>query len=60
MDEQRQDVPLADIPPDLQHAFVAVEDHRFYHHLGIDPIALGRAPGARHPGARAASKAAAR
>ena len=43
MDEQRQDVPLADIPADLQHAFVAVEDHRFYRHLGVDPIALGRA-----------------
>ena len=43
MDERRQDVPLADIPADLQNAFVAVEDHRFYKHLGIDPIALGRA-----------------
>ncbi len=43
MDERRQDVSLADIPADLQHAFVAVEDHRFYKHLGIDPIALGRA-----------------
>ena len=32
MDEQRHDVPLADIPLDLQHAFVAVEDHRFFQH----------------------------
>ena len=43
MDEHRQDVPLADIPADLQHAFVAVEDHRFFIHPGVDPIALGRA-----------------
>ena len=43
MDEHRQDVPLADIPTDLQHAFIAIEDHRFYSHVGIDPIALGRA-----------------
>ncbi len=43
MDEHRLDVPLADIAPDLQHAFVAVEDHRFFKHPGIDPIALARA-----------------
>jgi penicillin-binding protein 1A len=43
MDEHRRDVPLSDIPADLQHAFVAVEDHRFFQHPGVDPIALGRA-----------------
>ena len=43
LDEQRHDVPIAAIAPDLQHAFVAVEDHRFFLHPGIDPIALGRA-----------------
>ena len=43
MDEHRQDVPLTQISPDLQHAFVAVEDHRFFKHPGIDPIALVRA-----------------
>ncbi|HEX6973152.1 MAG TPA: PBP1A family penicillin-binding protein [Vicinamibacterales bacterium] len=43
MDEHRLDVPLAAIPADLQHAFVAIEDHRFFKHPGIDPIALGRA-----------------
>jgi 1A family penicillin-binding protein len=43
MDEHRRDVPLAEIPPHLQHAFIAIEDHRFYAHPGVDPIALGRA-----------------
>jgi 1A family penicillin-binding protein len=43
LDEQRHDVALAGIAPDLQHAVVAVEDRRFYHHPGIDPIGLTRA-----------------
>ena len=43
LDEHRRDVPLGEIPEHLQHAFIAIEDHRFYSHPGIDPIALGRA-----------------
>ena len=43
LDEQRHDVSVDEISPDLQHAVVAVEDRRFYHHPGIDPIGLGRA-----------------
>ena len=43
MDEQRRDVTLDQIAPDLRNAVIAVEDHRFYHHFGIDPIGLGRA-----------------
>jgi len=43
LDEQRHDVPIANITPHLQHAFVAVEDHRFFLHAGVDPIAFGRA-----------------
>jgi penicillin-binding protein 1A len=43
LNEQRHDVSLREIAPDLQHAVVAVEDRRFYHHPGIDPIGLGRA-----------------
>ena len=33
----------SEIPEHLQHAFIAIEDHRFYAHPGVDPIALGRA-----------------
>ncbi|HET7617055.1 MAG TPA: PBP1A family penicillin-binding protein [Vicinamibacterales bacterium] len=43
MDEQRRDVSLEAIAPDLQHAVLAIEDHRFYFHFGIDPIGTGRA-----------------
>lgn len=43
LDPARHDVPLAEISPHLQHAFVAVEDHRFFLHPGLDPIAFGRA-----------------
>jgi 1A family penicillin-binding protein len=43
LDEQRHDVPLAEIAPDLQHAVVAIEDRRFYYHPGIDPIGVLRA-----------------
>ena len=43
LDEQRQDVRLSDIAPTLQQAFIAVEDHRFYLHPGIDPVGLARA-----------------
>jgi 1A family penicillin-binding protein len=43
LDEQRHDVSLDDIATDLQHAVVAVEDRRFYHHPGLDPIGIGRA-----------------
>jgi penicillin-binding protein 1A len=43
LDEQRRDVPIAAISPHLKNAFVAVEDHRFFMHPGVDPIALARA-----------------
>ena len=36
-------VRLADLPPYLPKAFVAIEDRRFYWHFGIDPIGIGRA-----------------
>jgi 1A family penicillin-binding protein len=43
LDEQRRDVPLEQISTFLKDAVIAVEDHRYYAHPGIDPIGLGRA-----------------
>jgi hypothetical protein len=43
LDEQRRDVPLDQISTYFKDAVIAVEDHRFYLHPGIDPIALTRA-----------------
>lgn len=39
----RQYVTIDEIPLDMQHAFVAVEDSRFYEHNGIDIYGIGRA-----------------
>ena len=36
-------VPLKELPPYLPKAFVSIEDRRFYHHFGLDPIGLTRA-----------------
>ncbi|HET9195085.1 MAG TPA: PBP1A family penicillin-binding protein [Vicinamibacterales bacterium] len=43
LDEQRRDVPFSRISVHLKDAVIAVEDHRYYLHPGIDPIGLGRA-----------------
>ena len=43
LDEQRRDVPLSKISTYLKDAVIAIEDHRYYNHPGIDPIGLGRA-----------------
>jgi 1A family penicillin-binding protein len=43
LDDQRRDVPFDEISTYFKDAVIAVEDHRFYLHPGIDPIALGRA-----------------
>jgi len=40
---RREWVPLGEIPKQLVDAVVATEDHRFYRHVGVDPIAIGRA-----------------
>ncbi len=36
-------VTLKDVPEDLQHAVVAIEDSRFYEHYGVDPKGIVRA-----------------
>ena len=41
--ERRIVVPLKDIPKQLQQAFIAAEDARFYKHQGIDLISIMRA-----------------
>ncbi|MBS3885441.1 MAG: PBP1A family penicillin-binding protein [Dethiobacter sp.] len=42
-EENRFAVPLEEVPLHLQQAFIAVEDHRFYSHPGIDLQGLLRA-----------------
>lgn len=41
--ENRVPVSINKVPKDLQHAFVAVEDARFYQHIGVDPRGILRA-----------------
>ncbi len=41
--ENREYVKLEYIPKDLQHAFIAIEDERFYEHNGIDIKGIMRA-----------------
>ena len=42
-EQNRLPVKLADTPKNLQNAFIAAEDIRFYKHHGIDPIGIARA-----------------
>ncbi len=41
--ENRLPVKLSDVPKNLQNAFIATEDSRFYSHHGIDPVGILRA-----------------
>ncbi len=41
--ENRTNVPLKDIPLNLRHATVAIEDRRFYEHSGVDMRGVARA-----------------
>jgi penicillin-binding protein 1A len=42
-EQQRTVVPLTALPPQLPHAFVAIEDERFFQHFGIDAPGIARA-----------------
>ncbi len=41
--EQRRLVSIDQLPRHLIHAVLAIEDSRFFHHPGIDPIGMARA-----------------
>ena len=36
-------IDVANLPPYVSQAFIAIEDRRFRDHIGVDPIGLGRA-----------------
>jgi membrane peptidoglycan carboxypeptidase len=42
-DENRHDIPLAQIPKVMQNAIIAAEDERFYDHNGVDLQSIARA-----------------
>ncbi len=35
--------PISEVPKDYLNAVVAIEDHRFYNHFGVDILATSRA-----------------
>ncbi len=41
--ERRIFVPIGAIPPIVKQAFISAEDHNFYNHGGVDPVAIARA-----------------
>jgi penicillin-binding protein 1B len=41
--EERREVHLKDLPPQLMRAVILTEDRRFYSHRGVDPIGVARA-----------------
>lgn len=42
-DQNRLPIDINKVPQNLQNAFIAAEDNRFYEHTGIDPIGIFRA-----------------
>ncbi len=42
-DQNRLPIVINKVPKNLQNAFIAAEDNRFYDHIGVDPIGILRA-----------------
>lgn len=42
-EQQRFVVPLGEMSTELASAFIAIEDERFFHHVGVDPLGIARA-----------------
>lgn len=42
-EKRRHPVSIDEVPDLMKHAFIASEDDRFYHHPGVDWMAIGRA-----------------
>ncbi len=51
--ENRKPITLAEMPKDFLHATVAIEDHRFYEHPGVDWQSIARAVVANFNGSNA-------
>lgn len=41
--ERRIPISYAEIPDNMKHAILAIEDSRFYKHIGVDPLGIARA-----------------
>lgn len=41
--EKRIPIKIQDVPPNVKNALIAVEDYRFYDHIGIDPYRIAGA-----------------
>jgi len=42
-EQRRLPVTYEEVPEKMRQAFLAAEDHNFFHHMGVDPTGLARA-----------------
>jgi penicillin-binding protein 1A len=42
-EQKRHVISMDELPPELSFSFVAIEDHRYYQHFGVDFLGLARA-----------------